>query len=186
MEGSPTTDQATPVHGGRAHDIVGAARTVLERDGAAGLTMQAVADALGIKAPSLYKHVAGKQAIEVALAAAALTEMGHALHDAIERAPSDAGEAVASLLRAYRTQALANPNMYRLATAGPLPRSQLPEGLEDWAGEPFLLITGDAHRAQALWAFAHGMVILELDGRFPADSDLDLTWARGAAAYARR
>ena len=44
-------------------------------------------------------------------------------------------------------------------------------------------MTGEPHRAQALWSFAHGMVILELDGRFPAGSDLDRTWAEGAAAF---
>jgi hypothetical protein len=84
---------------------------------------------------------------------------------------------------AYRRYALAHPNLYRLATAGPLPRAELPEGLEDWAGEPFFLVTGDPSRSQALWAFAHGMVVLELDGRFPAGSDLDHTWAEGAAAF---
>ena len=72
------------------------------------------------------------------------------------------------------------------ATAGPLPRSELAPGLEDWAGEPFLLVTGEPHRAQALWSFAHGMVILEIDGRFPAGSDLDRTWRAGAAAFAPR
>ena len=87
------------------------------------------------------------------------------------------------MLAAYRTYARAHPNLYRLATAGPLPRGDLPAGLEDRAGEPFLAVTGDAHRAQALWAFTHGMVVLELDGRFPPGSALDRTWAEGAAAF---
>ena len=76
--------------------------------------------------------------------------------------------------------------MYRLSTSGTLDRAALPTGLEDWAGEPFLLATGDSHRAQALWSFAHGMVILEIDGRFPDSSDLDRTWRAGAAAFAPR
>jgi AcrR family transcriptional regulator len=171
---------------GRADDIVAAARAVLERDGPDGLTMHAVADALGIKAPSLYKHVAGKAAIEVALVRTVLVEMGGALHAAVEQAAED-GEPrpVEALLRAYRREALAHPDLYRLATAGRLPREQLPPGLEDWAGQPFYLVTGDPYRAQALWSFAHGMVILELDGRFPEGSDLDVTWAEGAAAFSR-
>jgi AcrR family transcriptional regulator len=165
----------------RAEEVVAAARLVLERDGAAGLTMRSVADELGIRAPSLYKHVAGKGAIEAMLIEAALREMGESLHTAVRR-PGRTG-AVASLLRAYRRHALTHPNLYRLATAGPLARGELVPGLEDWAGEPFLLVTGDAHRAQALWAFTHGMVILELDRRFPKGSDLDRTWTRGAAAF---
>jgi hypothetical protein len=91
---------------------------------------------------------------------------------------------VAAVLRAYREQGLQHPHLYRLTTAGPLDRSALPPGLEDWAGEPFFLATGEPHRAQALWSFAHGMVVLELDGRFPEGSDLDRTWSAGAAAFA--
>ena len=164
---------------GRADDVVTAARRVLGRDGPTGLTMRSVADELGIKAPSLYKHVAGKAAIEVELVAAALTEMGEALHATLVEDGS-----TAALLATYRRKARAEPDMYRLATTGSLPREQLPPDLEDWAGEPFLTVTGEPHRAQALWSFAHGMVILELDGRFPAGSDLDRTWAEGAAAFA--
>jgi AcrR family transcriptional regulator len=275
----------------RADEIAAAARLVLERDGATGLTMQAVAAEMGIKAPSLYKHVSGKGDIEIALVAAGLTEMGHALHAAIAAwssgriepaddamtpvAPAataatgfcdgsgtvvvgngdgtmavptgsparaistgrdrtigtgdgtrpvptadttravptrgwagstgtsdhaeaignadhaeaigaaDQGGAVPGLLAAYRRQALAHPELYRLATVGQLPRDRLPNGLEDWAGRPFLLVTGDAHRAQALWSLAHGMVILELDDRYPAGCDLDRTWSEAASAFSR-
>ncbi len=56
--------------------------------------------------------------------------------------------------------------------------------LEAWAGEPFLLATGDPWKAQALFSFAHGMVILELDDRFPEGSELDRSWDAGAAAFA--
>jgi AcrR family transcriptional regulator len=171
----------------RAEEVVAAARAIVERDGVDGLTMRSVADEMQIKAPSLYKHVTGKGAIEIALVALALAEMGEALHAALARADGDGDRErpVAALLAAYRRHALAHPNLYRLATAGRLARDQLPPGLEDWAGEPFATVTGDAHRAQALWSFAHGMVILELDGRFPDGSDLDTTWAEGASAFAR-
>jgi AcrR family transcriptional regulator len=173
----------------RADEVVAAARVVLERDGVEGLTMRAVAAELHIKAPSLYKHVAGKAAIEAELVALALAEMGQALHGALTTtdgasAGPGARDRVATLLAAHRRHALAHPNLYRLATAGPLPRHQLPPGLDDWAGEPFLTVTGDPHRAQALWAYAHGMVILELDRRFPAGSELDVTWSAGASAFA--
>jgi Tetracyclin repressor-like, C-terminal domain len=41
---------------------------------------------------------------------------------------------------------------------------------------------GDPDLARASWAFAHGMTILELNGRFRADADLDAAWRRGFAA----
>jgi hypothetical protein len=34
-----------------------------------------------------------------------------------------------------------------------------------------------------MWSFAHGMVILELDQRYPDGSDLDRTWRAGAEAF---
>ncbi len=46
-------------------------------------------------------------------------------------------------------------------------------------------MTGDPNLAQALWSLAHGMVILELDDRYPEGSDLDQTWRAGAAAFER-
>jgi hypothetical protein len=90
-----------------------------------------------------------------------------------------------SLLTAYRAYCGAHPNLYRLAVCGRFPRQSLPPGLEEWAGNPWFVVAGDAHLAQALWSFAHGMVILELDDRYPPGSDLDTTWRTGAAAFER-
>jgi len=171
-----------PERPARVAEVVAAARAVIGRRGLDGLTMQAVAGELRIKAPSLYKHLAGKAAIEVELVLDVLCEMGDALHQAIADAPP--GGRTAGLLATYRRQALATPDLYRLATRGELPRAALPPGLEAWAGEPFRLATGDPYRGQALWGFAHGMVVLEIDRRFADASHLDTTWAEGAAAFA--
>ena len=81
--------------------------------------------------------------------------------------------------RPTATDSLEQPNRYRLATSGPLRRDLLPECLEEWAGQPFFFAAGDPFRSQALWSFAHGMVILEIDGRYPDGSDLDRTWRGG-------
>ena len=79
-----------------------------------------------------------------------------------------------------------SPNLYRLATHGPLDRSALQPGLEEWAGNPWFVATGDPAVAQAFWSFAHGMVMLEIDGRYPPGSDLDATWAAGVRAFTVR
>ena len=143
--------------------------------------MRRIGDELSMKAPSLYKHFAGKAAIELVLIEEALVEMGGALRAAIDGLTP--ARAVAPLLTAYRRTALAHPDLYRLATVGELRRDELVEGLEDWAGEPFLLVMGEPYLAQVVWSAAHGMVTLELDGRYPPDSDLDRTWAEAAAAF---
>lgn len=158
-----------------------AARELLERDGWDGVTMRALGERLGIRAPSLYKHVAGKDALGAALLAVALVEHGVALHSVVA-----AGGGVGELLRAYRRHAHRNPHLYRLATNGPLPRAQLPPGLEDWSGEPFFLVTGDPHLAQALWSLAHGMTILELDERYPTRRAPEQTWQAAADLFVAR
>ena len=144
--------------------------------------MRRIADDLGIRAPSIYKHLPNKRAVEAALVDQGLAEMGDALYAALS--DPGPGEPADRLLRAYRAEAMAHPNLYRLATVGPLVRNDLTPGLEEWAGTPFFLATGDPIVAQALWSFAHGMVVLELDGRFPETSELDRTWAAGALAFA--
>jgi AcrR family transcriptional regulator len=165
----------------RVAELVRAALDLLESEGPGALTMRHLADAVGIRAPSIYKHLDGKSALEVALVEDGLFWMGDALHDALGDPGPDGP--VASLLAAYRSEASLRPNLYRLTTSSAFPRADLLEGLEDWTGEPFFLVTGEPHRAQALWAFAHGTVILELDDRFFDGSDLDLTWQAGAASF---
>ncbi|MFJ9866142.1 TetR/AcrR family transcriptional regulator [Streptomyces sp. NPDC101165] len=163
----------------RAREIATAARALLEESGAAALTMRALADRLGIKAPSLYKHFPDKHAVEVELTAQMLTESAETLEAAEAHTPGS----LEALAGAYRAYALAHPHLYCLAMEQPLPRPELPEGLEDRAALPLLrACAGDLDLARAVWAFAHGMVILEIHGRFPADADLDAAWKRGLKA----
>lgn len=173
--------------GARTAEIVGAARAIVERDGRDALTMRAVADRLRIKAPSLYKHLDDKDELEAMLIAEALRDMGAALRGGVDdlapRTPRRT--ALAALARAYRAWALAHPHLYRLATEGALPRDRLPAGLEAWTAEPLVRIARGEHRARATWAFAHGMTILEIEGRFPPGADLDAAWDAGIAALAR-
>ncbi|MER7180104.1 TetR/AcrR family transcriptional regulator [Streptomyces hyaluromycini] len=166
----------------RAREIVAAARDLLEESGPAVLTMRTLADRLGIKAPSLYKHFPDKHAVEVELIAQMLEESAEALETAetAESRTPDSLDSLETLAEAYRTYALAHPHLYCLATERPLPRAALPPGLEDRAARPLLRACGgDLDLARATWAFAHGMVILEIHGRFPEDADLDAAWKRG-------
>ncbi len=167
----------------RISQIVAAARGLVEAEGAEALTMRRLADELGIKAPSLYNHLPGRDAVVAQLVDETLFLTGEQMHAAVT-APGPGGP-VSALLVAYRGFGRDHPNLYRLVTTGNLPRSALTPGLEQWAGEPFYRATGEPYRAQALWAFAHGTLILEIDGRFPSDSDLDRTWQAGAFAFAR-
>jgi AcrR family transcriptional regulator len=154
--------------------------------------MRRLADQLGIKAPSLYKHLPDKTALEAAIIATGFEEAAAKFEDAVGGATSGraangnaagGGAAVSALAAAYREFALAHPHLYRLMHNGPLPRQHLPAGVEERAAAPVLRVAGSRARARALWAFAHGMVMLELDQRFPPDADLDAAWEAGTTAF---
>jgi AcrR family transcriptional regulator len=162
----------------RRDEIIAAAGQLLDANGPEGLTMRAIAAELGIRAPSLYKHITDKHELEVALIIEDLEEQA----DAFATAAEQAAEPVEAIATTYRSWALAHPHRYRLMTDQPLPRSELPEGLEARAAAPLLAaVDGDPNVARAMWAFAHGMVTLELADRFPPDADLDAAWKAGLA-----
>jgi AcrR family transcriptional regulator len=163
----------------RALEIVAAARQLLEQEGPAALSMRRVADRLGIKAPSIYKHLPDKQALESALISTAFEELAAAFEVALK--DDDPLGAVAA---AYRRYAKQHPHLYRLMTEQPLDRNLLKPGVEERARIPAIRIVGDdPAAARALWGFAHGMTILELNRRFPADADIDAAWERGLQAF---
>jgi AcrR family transcriptional regulator len=163
----------------RARAIVSAARQILEREGSDGLTMRRLGDAVGIRAPSLYKHFPDKAAVEIALINDGFEEIAVRF----EAALASGEDSLVEFATTYRRFARSHPHLYRLMTAGPLPREHLRPGVEARAAAPVVQAVGDPDLARAVWAFAHGMVILELDGRFPADANLEAAWAAGLAAF---
>ena len=166
----------------RRDEIIDAAGQLLERDGRDGLTMRAIAAELGIRAPSLYKHIADKRELEIAVVAAALEQQAQAF----EAVVANSVDPLTGIAATYRSWALEHPHLYALMNDQPLPRSELPEGLEERAVFPLLdAVGGDMDRARAAWAFAHGMVTLELADRFPDDADLSAAWAVGLEGISR-
>jgi AcrR family transcriptional regulator len=164
----------------RATEIVEAARKLLEAEGLDALSMRRLADRLGIRAPSLYKHFADKQELEAAIISAGFEEQAAAFEAALAKTDDPLG----SIATAYRRFASDHPHLYRLMTERPLQRDKLTPGAEERAAAPVYEAVGrDLDRARAAWAFAHGMTNLELNGRFPPDADLDAAWKRGIAAF---
>jgi AcrR family transcriptional regulator len=179
--------------------VVAAGRQLLEEEGPEALTMRRLAERVGIRAPSLYKHLPDKAALEAAIIATGFEEAAATFEQAVEGAgeepgkgrgegpgewqPAGRGNALVALAAAYRRFALEHPHLYRLMNNGPLPREHLPPGLENRTAAPLLRAAGSQARARAVWAFAHGMVLLELDQRFPPEADLDAAWHAGIAAF---
>jgi AcrR family transcriptional regulator len=164
----------------RHAQIVGAGRRLLEEQGPAALSMRNVAAQIGIRAPSLYEHVADKRALENAIVAAGLDEQGEAL----EQAVGDAADPLMAMAAAWRAWALAHPHLYRLINARDLDRDvPAVATAEARAGGPIRALTcGDLASARVVWAFAHGATMLELNDRFPPGTSVQELWERGLEA----
>jgi AcrR family transcriptional regulator len=151
--------------------IFSEALSLLEEKGLKALSMRNLADCLHMKAPSLYKHVSGRDEI-----IARLQEVGiQSFAEAISKArPTKSAKALA-----YRGWATENPNLYEVTFRIPLLRDRLPQGLEDGVTQMIIQITGKDHEhARAVWGLMHGLVDLEIAGRFPQNANLEKTWKR--------
>jgi len=96
-------------------DVVAAAAELIDEIGYHELTMGLLAQRLGVRAPSLYKHVDGLADLQHRVATLAMTELGDAVRDAMQgRAGRDALTALLTATRAYVT---AHPGRYT-ATIG--------------------------------------------------------------------
>lgn len=96
-------------------DVVAAAAGLADETGYAGVTMGLLADRLGIRPPSLYKHVGGLADLQHRLATLAMIEFGEVIRDA---AQGKAGfDALAAMLTAFRGYVTDHPGRYS-ATVG--------------------------------------------------------------------
>src|SRR3954468_13945014 len=92
--------------------ILAAGEELLEAGGVDAVTMQGIADRVGIRAPSLYKRFANRTALLSALADAVFAEPAELFRGAVLGA--DAAADVTLLAAAYRHFAHRRPQMYRL------------------------------------------------------------------------
>ena len=96
-------------------DVVIAAADLADEIGYADLTMGLLAGRLGVRPPSLYKHVGGLADLQHRVATLATTELGEVIRDAAQgRAGFDA---LAALLTAVRDYVARHPGRYT-ATVG--------------------------------------------------------------------
>jgi AcrR family transcriptional regulator len=166
----------------RAAEILSAAREVLEEVGFDGLRMRTLATRLGITAPALYAHFRDKREIENALIAEGLREQGAALAQARDAEP-DRNE-TETIWAGFRRWALANPALHKLIAARALDFDDEEVAAAEALGVANVRRSTGGHRTAgvAFWAFASGMVELEISGRVPPGYDLDAAWTYGLRA----
>jgi len=168
----------SPAKSVRSEEVLELALGVLERNGLEAFSLAEVAKAAGVKPPSLYKQFEGKADIE-----AQLIEVGFRMQgDTTRRAMAALGPSptrrmvVEMLARAYRDFGQRHPQLYRLMHERPLPPS-LPQDVYDARALDYRALFADRTAAVSFWAWAHGLLILELAGRYETEVDVDKLWA---------
>ena len=141
--------------------------------GLSNVTLAALAGRLGVRQPSLYKHIDGMDDLQRSMAIRAKTELADTLARAtVGRAR---GDAITALSHAYRNWALQHPGRYAAAQRVPDPGDTEAEAA-DWAAVEIVgaILAGydlqgdDAIDAtRALRAALHGFVTLETTLRAP-------------------
>jgi AcrR family transcriptional regulator len=165
-------------------EIVAAGRVILEAEGLEGLTMSGVADAVGVRPPSLYKRMRGRDE----LVRLVIEDVGRELARTIASAAGsgDPERDLPSLARAFRAFAHAHPRSYGYVI-GPLPAAWQPD-LEVLApaNEAVLAVAGKLagqeralEAARMIVAWANGFVSMELAGAFRLGGDVDEAFAFG-------
>ena len=168
--------------------LLDAALRVLERDGAAGLTVRAMTQEAGCSTTGVYTYFGGKHGVIEAIYLDGFDSFDRALATPLhDRDLLEAG-------RAYRRWALANPTHYLVMFGRAVPDFVPSEAAMARASTSFqaLVDTVDSfgvadafERAYNLYATVHGHVMLELVGMGPADRDaLDTLYEVGLAGCA--
>jgi AcrR family transcriptional regulator len=158
--------------------ILAAARELLEAGGPEAVTMQAVAERVGVRAPSLYKRVASRSALLRAVAEDAMSEIGDELASAART--GDPGDDLRSMALAFRAWAQRGPNAYR-HVFGATPGADRPSSrLGAAAVAPVLdactSLVGPVHAldaARLVTAYVHGFTSMDLAGGFGLGGDVD-------------
>ncbi|MET0773657.1 MAG: WHG domain-containing protein [Candidatus Limnocylindrales bacterium] len=161
--------------------IVDEARALLERDGLDGLTMRAVADAVGVRAPSLYKHVADRDDLVRLVVDATVLELGERLGGVSDARPESRLRRLADEFRAF---AHARPAAFGLLFSA-LPTAWRPDPVANaGAVRPIIEVATDLVGAdhaldasRTLTAACVGFITMELAGAFRLGGSMDAAWS---------
>jgi AcrR family transcriptional regulator len=173
-----------------AERVVDAAADIADAEGLEAVTLARVAGELGVRAPSLYNHVDGRDDVLRAIAVRGVRELTSALREAaVGRSSADALTAAA---RAYRAYARAHPGRYAATVAAPTRGDEEHRAAASEAVDVMLAVMrgwdleGDdaIHAVRAFRSAVHGFVAIEAADGFGMAVDVDASFDRLVASLA--
>ncbi|WP_353650701.1 WHG domain-containing protein [Nakamurella sp. A5-74] len=144
------------------------------------LTMAVVAERLGVKTPSLYKHITGQADLTHRIAVLAMNEVADAIRDAIQGRSGK--EALVAGAHAMRTYVLDRPGRYAAGNAAIVtgPDDPLVPAVERVLASWAAMLHGyrldadqEIHALRMLRSMLHGFAVLQASGSFQIDTDVD-------------
>lgn len=164
-------------------DVVIAAAELADEIGYGELTMGLLAQRLGVRPPSLYKHVDDLADLQHRIATLAMTELGEALRDAI--GGRSALSALTALLTTVRTYVTAHPGRYAATVGAEFtgPDDPLLAASTRVIGAIAAVLHGYGisdgemdHAIRTLRCTIHGYAMLQASGGFQWSGDPDQTF----------
>ncbi|MGQ0837625.1 TetR/AcrR family transcriptional regulator [Actinokineospora sp.] len=134
--------------------------------GAAGISVNAIAKAMGLTGPALYRYFACRDALLTDLIADAYTDLADAVEAAADRAARRSPKSrVREMAEAFRVWAIAEPHRYLLLFGTPVPGYRAPDATAD-----------AAHRTLA--AFARAFADIPETTAHPGLDRMFATWLK--------
>ena len=180
-----TSKEQRPYHHGdlRASLVETAAR-LLEKEGAAALSLRRVAREAGVSHTAPYRHFRDKHELLEAVAAAGFRALEAQFDTIVDRFPDDPKRQIVEACRAYVAETLACPERTHLMFGGFLDRSRRSAELSEAIEESFGKLVATVRRGEgilyrdlptrdlvlALWSATHGLALLSSAGQL---RDLD-------------
>jgi AcrR family transcriptional regulator len=169
--------------------VVREAATAVDDLGWDRLTLAAVAQRLGVRLPSLYKHIDSLDALRQQVAALATRELGDAMTTAA--LGRSGGEALRAIAHAYRAYGRSHPGRYAATIRAPgADDAEHMAAAEAVLRVVFAVLAGyglggdDAVDAtRALRSAMHGFVTIEAAGGFGMPHDVDRSYERLITAF---
>jgi len=171
--------------------VIEEAERLADEVGLASMTLAALALRLGVRQPSLYKHIQSIDGLVRSISVRAKSDLAYVLaRAAVGR---ERGDALSSIANAYRGWALEHPGRYTAAQSAPAPGDAEDEAasaavvqvVKDVLSGYRLKDDDSIDATRALRSALHGFITLEGSGGFGLPLDIGHSFQQLVSALAR-
>lgn len=177
---APAQDKSRYHHGDLRNALIGASLLLIQERGPKGFSLTEAARRAGVSAAAPYRHFQDKDSLLAAIALQGTLLLAKQLKAAIAQASENPGEGIVAGVEAYVHFARQQPAYFRCMFGADLDKAQYPELVTAVQSAlalvaPLLdVLLGHSHDrpiplptiAAELWAIAHGVAALVVDGAF--------------------